>query len=90
MTFIRYLYLGVNIIALILYGIDKLKAIKNLYRLSEKTLLLASLLGPFGAFFGMLVFRHKIRKIHFKLLLVIFVIIHIGIYLWISNENILL
>ena len=50
-----------------LYGIDKIKAVRNEWRIPEKTLLGAALLGAPGALAGMFVFKHKIRKPKFCL-----------------------
>lgn len=53
----------VNLFALGMYGEDKRRAKKGLWRISEKTLLVIALIGgASGALFGMLLFRHKIRK----------------------------
>jgi uncharacterized membrane protein YsdA (DUF1294 family) len=45
-------------------------------RISEKSLLLLALLGPFGALAGMRWFRHKTRKMKFKLV-PLFAIVHV-------------
>lgn len=50
----------INLISFLLMGIDKRRAIKNKWRISEKTLFLtAFLFGSVGAIAGMYVFRHK-------------------------------
>jgi len=60
----------INIISFILYGIDKFLAISNHYRISEFLLLsLGFIGGVVGSIFGMFVFRHKIRKNKFKIIL---------------------
>lgn len=52
-----------NLIAFILFGMDKRRARKGLRRLSERSLLLWALAGGTpGAFLGRHVFRHKTRK----------------------------
>ena len=56
-----------NIIALIIFGVDKLKSVRGGWRISELRLLLVALLGPFGAYAGMRLFRHKTRKVKFIL-----------------------
>ena len=62
-------YAMVNVIAFILYGIDKRRAKKNLWRIRERTLLLATgLFGGVGAWLGMKVFRHKTQHMVFKVL----------------------
>ncbi|MBQ7795316.1 MAG: DUF1294 domain-containing protein [Lachnospiraceae bacterium] len=58
----------INIIAFAMYGIDKRKAIKDQWRIPEKTLLLVALIGgSIGAFSGMQVFHHKTK--HWKFLI---------------------
>lgn len=66
----------VNGVALTLFGIDKLKSKKGGWRLPETRLLLAAFFGPFGAYLGMLLFRHKTRKIKF-LLVPLFLLIQV-------------
>ena len=56
-----------NIIALIFFGVDKFKSVRGGWRIPELRLLLVALLGPFGAYAGMLLFRHKTRKVKFLL-----------------------
>jgi uncharacterized membrane protein YsdA (DUF1294 family) len=73
-----------SILTFITYGIDKYKAIKHKRRISEKSLLfLGLLLGGIGAFLAMITFRHKTNRLKFKLLNLLFIILHvlIGIYL---------
>ena len=68
----------INIISFIIYGIDKLLAIKHLYRISEAKLITASLIGgSLGALLGMLAFRHKTQKTKFLILNPLFLGIHI-------------
>ena len=69
-----------SLITLIFYKVDKVKAIKNKYRIKEKTLVMLSLLfGSIGGLIGMYVIRHKNR--HFKFIFTnwLFFIIHIVI-----------
>ena len=69
-----------NLAVFFLYGIDKLKAKKGAWRISEKTLLVcAFFLGGVGAFAGMKVFRHKTQHTSFKILVPIFAILSLGI-----------
>ena len=56
-----------NIISMIFFGLDKLKSVRGGWRIPELRLLLIALLGPFGAYAGMLLFRHKTRKAKFLL-----------------------
>jgi uncharacterized membrane protein YsdA (DUF1294 family) len=57
-----------NLLAFLLYGIDKWSARHNLRRIPEKVLLgIAAIGGSLGAFAGMRLFRHKTRKTKFYL-----------------------
>lgn len=70
-----YYIVGINIISFCLYGIDKFLAVKKLWRISEKCLLLFSIFGGvIGSVFAMLIFHHKTKKIKFKVNYVILVI----------------
>lgn len=61
-----YLFL-LSLIGFLLMGIDKWKAKKGRWRISEKTLFLAALLGgSAGACLGMYAFRHKTKHWYFK------------------------
>ena len=75
---------GVNLLAFALYGIDKLKAKRGAWRISEATLLLAALFGPLGALLGMELFRHKTRHAKFRVLVPLFLVLHIalGVYIF--------
>jgi uncharacterized membrane protein YsdA (DUF1294 family) len=71
----------VNIISLVLFGVDKLKSMSGGGRIPEASLLLVALCGPFGAYSAMLLFRHKTRKIKF-LLVPLFMFIQLGAILY--------
>lgn len=59
--------LALNMITFITYGIDKLKAKKGWWRVSEFTLLLLAFVGgSLGAHLAMKTFRHKTQHIKFK------------------------
>lgn len=62
------IYLAViNFATFFVYGIDKLKARKGWWRISEATLLiLAAVGGSVGAILGMQVFHHKTQHLKFK------------------------
>ena len=62
-----YCLLIINALAFIVYGIDKLKARKGRWRISEATLLLLALVGgSVGAWLGMKVWHHKTMHLKFK------------------------
>ena len=65
----------VNILAFFLCFIDKRKAIKQKYRISEDTLLFISLIGGcFGLVLSMNIFHHKTKKLKFKLVYLLCII----------------
>lgn len=57
------IYLAViNVVAFILYGVDKLRAERDEWRISEATLMTVAVIGgSLGAWLGMYVFHHKTR-----------------------------
>lgn len=71
----------VNFVALAIFGIDKLNSKKEAWRIPESRLLLVAFFGPFGAYAGMLLFRHKTRKIKF-LLVPLFLFIQVFLILY--------
>jgi len=60
-------WLVINLITFMLYGVDKRRARRGQWRIPERTLLaLTWLLGGVGAFAAMRMFRHKTRHIAFQ------------------------
>ena len=56
----------VNVIAFLVYGVDKLKARKGHWRISEATLLLLAIVGgSIGAWLGMKAWHHKTMHLKF-------------------------
>ena len=75
--FLIYL-IAVNLLAFLLFGIDKRRAIQGRWRIPERTLLLSSLLGgSLGGLAGMYLFHHKTRKPKFFISLPVFLIVHL-------------
>lgn len=77
----------INIVAFFMYGIDKRKAVKHKWRVSEKNLILVAALGGFvGAWLGMILFRHKTKHLKFKLgipaITVIYIAGFVFVMLW--------
>lgn len=67
MSCLTYYLLAINAVAFIMYGIDKYKAKKAKWRISEATLLLLAVLGgSIGAWMGMKVWHHKTMHKKFK------------------------
>ena len=66
-SFLAYYLLVINAVTFIVYGIDKYKAKKAKWRISEATLLLLAVLGgSIGAWMGMKVWHHKTMHKKFK------------------------
>ncbi|MDY5125936.1 MAG: DUF1294 domain-containing protein, partial [Prevotella sp.] len=62
-----YYLLAVNSLTFLLYGIDKYKAKKGRWRISEATLLtMAAIGGSIGAWAGMRTWHHKTMHKKFK------------------------
>ena len=65
--YLAYYLLAINAVTFIVYGIDKYKAKKAQWRISEATLLLLAVLGgSIGAWMGMKVWHHKTMHKKFK------------------------
>jgi len=82
-SLLQILFAAANIASMAAFGADKLMSIKGQRRISESTLISFAFLGPFGAFAGMLLFRHKTRKAKF-LLVPAFLIVQFCLIAYIS------
>lgn len=82
---IIFFYIAFNLISFYLFYEDKRRAIKHGDRISENTLILISLFFPIGSLFSMLLFRHKTRKLKFKLVYVFF-IVHLFLFIYFLNS----
>ena len=79
--FLKVILIIINTVALVVFGVDKLQSKKGGWRISELKLLLIGFFGPFGAYAGMLLFRHKTRKVKF-LMIPLFLAIHVFLLLY--------
>ena len=69
-----------NLITFIIYGIDKFKAKKGMWRISESTLLFLALLGgSVGAWLGIKMWRHKTQHWKFRIGVPLIIIIQIAL-----------
>ena len=81
-AFIYYL-IGINILTFIVYDIDKRKAEKGSWRISEATLLmLAAIGGSIGALFGMRVWHHKTLHKKFRYGIPLILLMQIALIVW--------
>jgi uncharacterized membrane protein YsdA (DUF1294 family) len=61
-------YFIMNIVGIFIMGVDKKRAKKHEYRISERTLWFVSILGgAVGTTIGMQLFRHKTKHLSFKI-----------------------
>ena len=82
--------LAVNITSFLLYGIDKFKAKKNLWRISEATLLtMAAIGGSIGAWVGMRIWHHKTMHKKFKYGIPVIIILQIALVVYLHTNNII-
>lgn len=88
-SLIIYYLVAINIVAFFVYGIDKLKAKRNRWRIPESTLLLLAVIGgSVGALLGMKVWHHKTmhKKFTYGIPLIISVQILFLNYLFFTSE----
>ena len=90
MNIILGYFLAVNITSFLLYGIDKFKARKNLWRISEATLLLMAVIGgSIGAWVGMRIWHHKTMHKKFKYGIPVIIILQIALVVYLHTNNII-
>jgi uncharacterized membrane protein YsdA (DUF1294 family) len=67
-----------NLLAFYMFWLDKRNARKRRWRIPENTLLgVAFIGGSLGALLGMYIFRHKTKHWKFKILIPLFLMLHI-------------
>ena len=90
MKSILMLLIAVNLVSFALYGLDKVKAMRGLWRIRESTLLLvAALGGSLGALLGMELFRHKTKHWTFKILIPLFLLLHMALGVYVVRAGLL-
>lgn len=69
----------INLIAFVLYGVDKKRAIRNEFGIRERVLLwMARLGGGIGSWIGLKLFRHKTKHTKFRIIVPLWAIIWIA------------
>ena len=80
---IIYYLLVINAVAFFVYGIDKLKAKKGKWRISEASLLLLAVIGgSVGAWAGMKAWHHKTMHKKFRYGLPLIALLHLSLVLY--------
>ena len=87
MNIILYYLLAVNIATFFLYGIDKYKAKKGRWRISEATLLMMAVIGgSIGAWAGMRLWHHKTMHKKFKYGIPIIIIMQVALAVYLLTN----
>ena len=77
-----------NVVTFFVYGIDKFKAKKSLWRIPESTLLiLAAVGGSVGAYLGMKVWHHKTLHKKFSLGVPAILLLHLVLLAYIMSSS---
>lgn len=83
--YIFFYLICINLAGLVSMGVDKKRAIRHQWRISETTLFLIALLGgSLGSIIGMQLFRHKTRHWYFVWGMPVIFFIELAGILWIS------
>ncbi len=85
-TVIVVIYLvAINAATFFVYGIDKWKAKRSMWRIPEATLLgLAAIGGSIGAWLGMRVWRHKTMHKKFQLGIPLIIVAQTALIIWMT------
>ena len=85
LKYVLYYLAAINVVTFLVYGIDKLRAKRGAWRVSEKTLFVLPLLGgSVGAIAGMRVFHHKTKHWYFKYGLPLILLLQIALVVWLK------
>ncbi len=85
-TFSVFYLAGINLLALLLMGLDKSYARRSKWRIPEKVLFLSAVLGgSLGAIAGMYLFRHKTKHLRFVLGLPIILLLQLSVILYLTR-----
>ena len=78
---------AINVVTFFAYGIDKWKAKRSKWRISEATLLgMAVIGGSIGAWLGMRVWHHKTMHKKFQFGIPLIIVAQIALLIWIISR----
>jgi uncharacterized membrane protein YsdA (DUF1294 family)/cold shock CspA family protein len=81
-------YMAASLLAYVVYAMDKSAAQRNAWRTKESTLHLLSLLGGWpGALIAQKMLRHKSRKVEFRIMFWLTVVLNVGFYVWLFTPT---
>ena len=81
-----YYLLAINALSFILFGLDKNKAKKGKWRISEATLLMIAVIGgSIGAWVGMRLWHHKTMHKKFKYGIPVIIIIQVCLVVYLHT-----
>lgn len=79
--------IAINVVTFFMYGIDKWKAKRSKWRISEATLLgMAVIGGSIGAWLGMRVWHHKTMHKKFQFGIPLIIVAQIALLIWIISR----
>ena len=82
-----YYLFAINITSFFLYGIDKYKAKKGKWRISEATLLMIAVIGgSIGAWVGMRIWHHKTMHKKFKYGIPVIIIFQVALAVYLLTN----
>ena len=83
-----YYLIVINIVTFLVYGIDKVKAKRGYWRISEVTLLIFAVIGgSIGALLGMKVWHHKTMHKKFKYGLPLILLAQIALLAYLAQRH---
>ena len=78
---------AINVVTFFMYGIDKWKAKRSKWRISEATLLgMAVIGGSIGAWLGMRMWHHKTMHKKFQFGIPLIIVAQIALLIWIISR----
>ncbi len=78
---------AMNVVTFFMYGIDKWKAKRSKWRISEATLLgLAVIGGSIGAWLGMRVWHHKTMHKKFQFGIPLIIVAQVAMIIWLTSR----
>ena len=83
-----YNMIVINVVTFLVYGIDKVKAKRGYWRISEVTLLMLAVIGgSIGALLGMKVWHHKTMHKKFKYGLPLILLAQIALLVYLAQRH---